>query len=49
MFKYGLYLQAKGYTIRCLNLEDQATSDRYNPFAYIEREEDVIELGRQYL
>lgn len=42
MYKYGLYLQSKGYTIRCLNLKDQSTSDRYNPFAYIEKEEDVI-------
>lgn len=44
MYKYGLYLQSKGYTIRCLNLKDQSTSDRYNPFAYIEKEEDVIKL-----
>lgn len=44
MYKYGLYLESKGYTIRCLNLKDQEKSDFYNPFAYIETEEDVIKL-----
>ena len=44
MDEHGLYLQSKGYTIRCLNLKDQMKSDRYNPFAYIETEEDVIKL-----
>lgn len=44
MFKYGLYLKSRGYTIRCLNLKDQEKSDRYNPFAYIENEVDLIKL-----
>ena len=44
MYKYGLYLQSKGYTLRCLNLKDQQLSDRYNPFAYIETEVDLIKL-----
>lgn len=44
MFKYGLYLKSKGYTIRCLNLKNQEYSDRYNPFEYIENEEDLIKL-----
>ena len=44
MYKYGLYLESKGYTIRCLNLKDQEKSDFYNPFAYIETEEDVSKL-----
>lgn len=34
----------KGYTIRCLNLKYPNLSDRYNPFAYIETEEDIIKL-----
>lgn len=33
-----------GYTIRVLNLKDPELSDRYNPFAYIEKEEDLIKL-----
>ena len=44
MFKYGLYLKEKGYTVRCLNLKNPEMSDRYNPFAYIETEEDLIKL-----
>lgn len=44
MFKYGLYLKKKGYTVRCLNLKNPEMSDRYNPFAYIETEEDLIKL-----
>lgn len=44
MYKYGKYLKSQGYTIRCLNLKDQHRSDRYNPFLYIETEEDVIRL-----
>lgn len=44
MKKYGLYLMEKGYTVRCLNLKYPEQSDRYNPFAYIETEEDIIKL-----
>jgi type IV secretion system protein VirD4 len=44
MYKYGLYLESKGYTVRCLNLKDQSKSDRYNPFDYIENENDLIKL-----
>lgn len=44
MKKYGLYLIEKGYTVRCLNLKYPEQSDRYNPFAYIETEEDIIKL-----
>lgn len=44
MKKYGLYLMEKGYTVRCLNLKYPQLSDRYNPFAYIETEEDIIKL-----
>lgn len=44
MKNYGLYLKEKGYTIRCLNLKYPEQSDRYNPFAYIDTEEDIIKL-----
>lgn len=44
MRDYGLYLKEKGYTIRCLNLKYPEQSDRYNPFEYIETEEDIIKL-----
>jgi type IV secretion system protein VirD4 len=44
MRDYGLYLKEKGYTIRCLNLKYPEQSDRYNPFAYIQTEEDIIKL-----
>ena len=36
MYKYGRYLQEKGYVIRSLNLKNQEKSDRYNPYEYIE-------------
>ena len=44
MRNYGLYLKEKGYTIRCLDLKYPEQSDRYNPFAYIQTEEDIIKL-----
>ena len=44
MRNYGLYLKEKGCTIRCLNLKYPEQSDRYNPFAYIQTEEDIIKL-----
>lgn len=44
MYRYGLYLINEGYTVRCLNLKNPEMSDRYNPFSYIENEEDIIKL-----
>ena len=44
MYKYGNYLGMQGYTIRCLNLKDPDKSCQYNPFEYIEKEEDLIRL-----
>lgn len=44
LYKCGLKLKEDGYTIRVLNLKDPQFSDRYNPFAYIEKEEDLIKL-----
>ena len=43
-YKCGLYLLSRGYTIRCLDLKNPERSSRYNPFAYIENEEDLIRL-----
>lgn len=43
-YNYGNYLKEKGYTIRSLNLKDPLKSDRYNPFKYIENENDLIKL-----
>ncbi|MCR5212435.1 MAG: type IV secretory system conjugative DNA transfer family protein [Lachnospiraceae bacterium] len=43
-YKCGHYLLSRGYTIRCLDLKNPERSSRYNPFAYIENEEDLIRL-----
>lgn len=42
--KHGNYLKAQGITVRALNLINPEESDRYNPFAYIEKETDLIRL-----
>lgn len=39
--KYGNYLHSIGYQIRVLNLKEMERSDRYNPFCYIEEEDDI--------
>ena len=44
LYKYGLFLKSRGYTIRVLNLKEQDKSDAYNPFDYIENELDLIKL-----
>lgn len=44
LYKYGLFLKSRGYTIRVLNLKEQDKSDCYNPFDYIENELDLIKL-----
>lgn len=44
LYKYGLFLKSRGYTIRVLNLKEQNLSDCYNPFDYIENELDLIKL-----
>lgn len=42
--KHGNYLKAQGITVKSLNLINPEESDRYNPFAYIEKETDLIRL-----
>ncbi|MCP1102000.1 type IV secretion system protein VirD4 [Aequitasia blattaphilus] len=41
---YGKFLQGLGCRVLSLNLKDPWMSDRYNPFVYIRRENDVIRL-----
>lgn len=43
-FKYGLWLQEHGYDVRVLDLENPDQSDRYNPFSYVEDEDDLLYL-----
>ncbi|MCR4781816.1 MAG: type IV secretory system conjugative DNA transfer family protein [Lachnospiraceae bacterium] len=43
-FKNGLYLKSKGYDVKVLNLKDFSKSLRYNPFAYVHTEADIIKL-----
>ena len=40
--KLGKAMQKAGYTIKSLNLKVPEKSDRYNPFVYIEREDDLV-------
>ncbi len=40
----GNYLEARGYTVRVLNLVEMDASDCYNPFAYIRSDEDITRL-----
>lgn len=42
--KLGKKFQAAGYQVRSLNLKDPRKSDRYNPFAYIENEDDLLRV-----
>ena len=43
-FKYGIWLEAHGYSVRSLDLQNPDQSDRYNPFAYVENEDDLLYL-----
>lgn len=42
--KYGKYLRSQGITVKVLNFINMEESDRWNPFAYIEKETDLIKL-----
>lgn len=42
--KLGKKLQKAGYKICSLNLKQPELSDRYNPFVYIEREDDLLRV-----
>ena len=42
--EYGSYLQYMGYHVKCLNLIDMDRSDCYNPFTYIQGDEDIEAL-----
>ena len=40
--KLGKVMQKANYTVKSLNLKVPEKSDRYNPFVYIEREDDLL-------
>ena len=40
----GSFLQASGVRVRVLNLVNLSESDGYNPFEYLEKDEDVVKL-----
>lgn len=42
--KLGKAFINAGYMVRSLNLKDPVRSDRYNPFEYIETEDDLVRL-----
>lgn len=44
LYRYGNYLKNQEYTIRCLNLKEPDRSDRFNPFEYVDTEEDIIRM-----
>lgn len=39
--RFGNYLRYKGHQIKVLNLKEMDKSDRYNPFRYIQEEDDI--------
>ena len=43
-YKFGNAILDAGYTIRSLNFKQPEISDRYNPFVYIEREDDLLRI-----
>lgn len=42
--KLGKKMERAGYTVKSLNLKVPEKSDRYNPFVYIEREDDLLRV-----
>lgn len=42
--KYGKFLEAKGYKVKCLNLARIDKGNHYNPFRYIHNDKDVVDL-----
>lgn len=42
--KWGNAFKRAGYKVQSLNFHEPAKSDRYNPFVYIEREDDVLRM-----
>lgn len=47
--KYGNYLKSRGYTVKVLDLTSPEKSSKYNPFAYIKSEKDVIKLAHMIM
>lgn len=42
--KHGKYLRKKGVAVKALNFKNPEQSDRYNPFRYIYKDSDLMEL-----
>lgn len=42
--KYGNYLRKMGMRICAINMKDKEESDCYNPFRYVKREDDIVDL-----
>ncbi|MEK4120595.1 type IV secretory system conjugative DNA transfer family protein [Paenibacillus sp. FSL W8-0919] len=40
----GYFLRSQGYNIKVFNLIDPSKSSKYNPFAYIRKESDILKL-----
>lgn len=45
----GPFLKKEGYTIKIYNIDDLEHSNGYNPFAYLEKEDDIIFLVKSLL
>ena len=43
------YLKKNGYKVRVLNLNDITLSNSYNPFKYLENEQDVTKLATMFI
>lgn len=43
-YKLGRAMLDAGYTVKSLNFKQPEKSDRYNPFVYIEREDDLLRV-----
>lgn len=47
--KWGKAFLKEGYTLHSLNFKTPTKSDQYNPFAFIEKEEDVVRIAASVL
>ena len=47
--RYGKALEHCGYRIKCLNLQDAASSNHYNPLCYIRKDADIVSLAEVVL
>lgn len=45
----GKFFLDNGYTLKVLNIKDRGNSMRYNPFAYVENEDDILDFIEMFL